>query len=63
MMFSPLSKRFIKKNTKQFQVKKSPKIVKAYQFKMICIILDKASATIEVLVQTIKNWVASCFVG
>ena len=62
-MLSPLWKRFINKNTKQFPVKKSSRIVKAYQFKMICIILNKASVTIEALAQKMKIWVVLYFVG
>ena len=50
---SDYGERFFKKNTKQFQVKKSSKVksIKAYQYKMICIIFSKASVAIGILLQ------------
>ena len=55
-MLSLLRKRFIKKNTKQFAVKKYSRIVEAYQFKMLCIILNKVSVTSRKLYKKMKTF-------
>ena len=48
---SDYGERFFKKNTKQFLVKKSSRTIKAYQYKIICIIFSKASVAIGILLQ------------
>ena len=51
-------KKIIKKNKKQFLVKISSRIDQAYQFKILCLILSKASVTIRTLARKMKTIMA-----